>query len=482
MAGRGCTIQLHVLNEDFSNEEMSLPVALHSPLEVLKQQLEELIGIEYDNQVLILCDLTDPERNRDILLTGRDYMSLHACGIKNNSLITIHRLGMPAEVQRQLSVKCTKPRGYDIDKSNIFILNTPITAAQANHSYNGVIFDVEAKGPYEVTVTSISVGGMLGVVRVFARDRPWEANKSTNTSAHWWAHRESVCRVGWELVAEQTCRPSWDKPLEIKFDVPVVLLPHSRRGLYVHSGLPDDLGIQYQSYGQSDVVAEDDHVVLLPGVGHTGSTPFDEQNGWYRSYRGLSGSISYSRKAKGWHPHCHQLFPLPLRESVRQMLLCHLKGSDEEGIISTGAVVSGHGPGLAVIPLHVLYYLMEFMHWDWFADVDISNYDVPAFSMTSANVAASSNSSAAPTRTARLGNEVRQRTRSVVSRMRQAWNAVASSTTTTTISSSSIAVSVSIPGRSLLRLIRSPSQQSSSASVSSPPVTGGGSAVGRRLF
>ena len=48
-----------------------------------------------------------------------------------------------------------------------------------------------------------------------------------------------------------------------------MILPHSRRGLYVHSGLPDDLGIQYQSYAKSDVVAEDEHVVLHPGLGHT---------------------------------------------------------------------------------------------------------------------------------------------------------------------------------------------------------------------
>lgn len=50
------------------------------------------------------------------------------------------------------------------------------------------------------------------------------------------------------------------------------MLPHSRHGFYCHSSLPDDLGIQYQSYAQDDVVAEDEYVRVLPGLGHTGSS------------------------------------------------------------------------------------------------------------------------------------------------------------------------------------------------------------------
>jgi len=46
----------------------------------------------------------------------------------------------------------------------IYMLSTPITAAQANHSYNGIIFDVMCKSPYQVNITAISVAGMLGRV------------------------------------------------------------------------------------------------------------------------------------------------------------------------------------------------------------------------------------------------------------------------------------------------------------------------------
>ena len=51
---------------------------------------------------------------------------------------------------------------------------------------------------------------------------------------------------------------------------PFRLLPHSKHGFYCHSSQPDDLGIQYQSYSQTEIVAQDEFIALLPGLGHTG--------------------------------------------------------------------------------------------------------------------------------------------------------------------------------------------------------------------
>lgn len=57
MSGRGVTITIKVLGgtSGKGTEDMSLPVALHSPLEVLKEQLSQFTG-EYEsnpNQVKI---------------------------------------------------------------------------------------------------------------------------------------------------------------------------------------------------------------------------------------------------------------------------------------------------------------------------------------------------------------------------------------------------------------------------------------------
>jgi hypothetical protein len=109
---------------------------------------------------------------------------------------------------------------------------------------------------------------------------------------------------------------------QIRFDKPVRLLPHTTRALYCHSGLPDDLGIQYQSYKKTDVVAADDHIVIRPGLGHTGAEPFDETHGWYRAYRALAGSLTYTVRRKGWSPFEHKIFPAPLKDAVLSLLLC----------------------------------------------------------------------------------------------------------------------------------------------------------------
>lgn len=86
---------------------------------------------------------------------------------------------------------------------------------------------------------------------------------------------------------------------QIKFSIPLKLLPHTRKAIYCHSGLPDDLGIQYQSYPEQYSFANDDYISLHPGLGHTGNEPFEDIHGWYRGGRGLAGSVKYHRTHKG---------------------------------------------------------------------------------------------------------------------------------------------------------------------------------------
>lgn len=136
MAGRGCVILVKILggaNGQGETEDMYLPVALHSPLEVLKQQLYQLVSIPPRDQVLILCDLTDPERNSDRLLTGMDILPLRECGIRNGSVLTLHALGVSAE-RSQLMIAEAFATRTDSNQSGIrHVLETEITAADANH-------------------------------------------------------------------------------------------------------------------------------------------------------------------------------------------------------------------------------------------------------------------------------------------------------------------------------------------------------------
>ncbi len=141
MAGRGCTITIKFLCGSANHglvEDISLPVALHSPLMVLKEQLHMLVSIAPNDQVLILCDLEDPERNSDILLIGRDNLSLRDCGIEHGSILTLHALGMSAESQQKLlSAAFDSPVDPLDDDSPSRTLDTVITAAEANHRQVG---------------------------------------------------------------------------------------------------------------------------------------------------------------------------------------------------------------------------------------------------------------------------------------------------------------------------------------------------------
>ena len=139
MSGRGCVISVKVLGGatgSGDNEELSLPVALHSPLEVLKDQFTEIVGIPPADQVVILCDLSDPDRNNDVLLMGRDHMSLHACGIRDGSVLTLHALGVSAERKQALMKEALAKKQESEDMLTdkvVYSLSSEIQPAQANH-------------------------------------------------------------------------------------------------------------------------------------------------------------------------------------------------------------------------------------------------------------------------------------------------------------------------------------------------------------
>jgi len=287
MAGRGISLIVQLLDgESGGVEEMSLPVALHAPLEVLRSQLHEATGIPSAQQVLILCDLKDSERNNDKLLVGMDFLSLRDCGITCGSTLTLHSLGLTPELRKSLVANAqalSKTAAIsDAASENIYTLSTAISAAQANHSYAGVIFDISVKGPHLVDVQSFSFGGMLGRVRIFARNCSWESGSDPHSPRQ---------ALGWALVADTVCRPCWDRSFTVALMKPFRMLPHSTHGFYIHSSLPGDLGIQYQSYSKNEIVAQDGHLVLSPGIGHAvrhdvaSCEPFDHHDSWYRSYR-----------------------------------------------------------------------------------------------------------------------------------------------------------------------------------------------------
>ena len=95
----------------------------------------DIVGIPVSAQVLILCDLTDPDRNSDRLLSGWEASTLRACGIRNGAVLTLHALGISAEQKQKLTKDAwaKKDDGFDPYAAPRHTLPTYISAADANH-------------------------------------------------------------------------------------------------------------------------------------------------------------------------------------------------------------------------------------------------------------------------------------------------------------------------------------------------------------
>ena len=241
-------------------------------------------------------------------------------------------------------------------------LNTNASTGEANHSYNGVVFDMSSTAPFEVSVTSIHIGGMLGRVNVFATGESWHHGQFERlVSRCGWNNSNNVLEQdAWVLVGSELLTAAWDGTRELKLDIPINIRPGATRGVYIHSGLPDDLGIQYQSYySKDDVVGQDNFLKITPGIGHTGSEPFEHYHGWFRAIRGPCGSFSYTATRRVWDPDRFGDFPWHFRAAVRNLLLCHQKRDCV----------------LSVLPLDLLQRIFRNCDWCWFDAADTIDRD-----------------------------------------------------------------------------------------------------------
>jgi hypothetical protein len=140
MAGRGCSITIKLLGIGEGSEDISLPVAMHSPLAVLKQQLAQFSGIAPADQVLILCDLSDPDRNSDVLLIGRDHMTLLQCGIRMGALLTLHPLGITTEMKQKLLKNAFNQKKQEVYERPVYSLESSVSCAEADHRLSFPLF------------------------------------------------------------------------------------------------------------------------------------------------------------------------------------------------------------------------------------------------------------------------------------------------------------------------------------------------------
>lgn len=399
--------------------ELRLEVGDHSPIWVIKEELQRETGRPTEEQVL--CLLNDKGDEGELLEDDR--ATLYECGIRTGATLFLSFLlgGAPAVPSPRIRTPAAAPAtnaeglrpaagGEALDAADAAaaaeraraecrawcsnlrsrrqaqreeaqrqedderygmtnpsapasilpghqpkacILTTEKTPREAEHSFNGVMFDIYAKEPYEISVHSVHVGGMLGTMSVYACiENGWCSDERSLHQYNAYGRQNYAVRDEdtWERVYHSAHKPMWDSTTEIKFDKPIVLLPGTRRGIYVHSALPDDLGLQYQSTGRGNIADENEHIQIIPGVGHTSSVPFDREYGWYRYPRSLTGRLGYEARLRTWAPRYHKQFPDPLKLAVRTMMLAQRRKDSP----------------LNLLPVELVYHVMENCEWNSF--------------------------------------------------------------------------------------------------------------------
>ena len=244
---------------------------------------------------------------------------------------------------------------------DVLLLKTDVQPAQADHSFAGVVFDVATLGDWEATIHSVHVSGQLGSVSVYAAAGGWCPSSYRGgvqravARSGWGNANDMIDPSRWELVARVQQPASWHKRAEILLQTPVRVLPGTAVGIYIHTNAENDGGLIYQSCARSDRLGSSEHLVLLPGLGHTSSTPFGTEDGWWASsrqqMRGPAGAVGYTARRRFWSAGAEAAeLPLTLRAAVREVLLCHARG----------------GIPLSVLPKVVLYAVLERCTWSWF--------------------------------------------------------------------------------------------------------------------
>ncbi len=173
------------MNVEFEGVQIVLDVARHAPLYILMDELEAKTGVHVERQSLVLID---PDDETDSLLLDDDELPIHTFGVREGSRLLLTALEDTPEPENPLdlvdvpdpsvdaaadyvdaarffsleppegSPRATAPRALNA-RPSVYRrrLDTPIQPNRANHSFNGVMFDVKPKGPFEVVVSSIWV-------------------------------------------------------------------------------------------------------------------------------------------------------------------------------------------------------------------------------------------------------------------------------------------------------------------------------------
>jgi len=218
-----------------------------------------------------------------------------------------------------------------------------------DHTFSGIMFDIHCKDdlPMEyIEIREIWVRGNLGPMTVWTTPNTFQNKRQS--------------RREWKLVHNKRHCPSMQKLKSLKIEPPIRMRNGESLGMYVHSGLNDDMGIVYNNR-RGNVTFEDPHMTILPGYAHISNDPFSAFGYWgggsWRANREFVGRVTYGVKWMLWNPckKVHHKFPEGFKQMILTLLMCHRRKESP----------------LKKLPHVVLYYIFNMLPWDWAGEVDV---------------------------------------------------------------------------------------------------------------
>jgi len=142
---------------------------------------------------------------------------------------------------------------------------------------------------------------------------------------------------------------------EIVLKKPVLVKGYSKMGVYIHARNYTDQALFYQSYRNNNcIIAQDKYLKILPGRARCGVDPWNGTSGWWRSLRGLAGSVSYYAIRKNWSTKTHKDFPKSFKRIVLILLVLWRRNKKKECTLFN------------MLALEEVFLIIEKMEWDWF--------------------------------------------------------------------------------------------------------------------
>ena len=135
-----------------------------------------------------------------------------------------------------------------------------------DHTFFGIMFDVEIKTEcpvQHISIDSLGIRGMLGHVRIWYTPDSHAASYNDESR--------------WVKVFSAVESPSLHNLRDVRLESSIALRAGESIGIYIHCERMDDKGLVYDDQ-RSDVSYEDEFLKVLPGVAHVSPMPFSDDS------------------------------------------------------------------------------------------------------------------------------------------------------------------------------------------------------------